>query len=95
VNNSSIYTSTDSGVTFTQRTASGNGYWYALAGSSDLSTIIAANYNGFASVSTDSGATWASQTAPGSNAWVTAAMSSDGTKMFIAPRYSLPLYTRL
>lgn len=94
VTNSNIYTSTDSGSTFTQRTVATNGYWTAMAGSSDGTNLIAGIYGGLVYVSTDSGATWSSQTPPGSGNWVAAAMSSDGSKMFLGASYASAFYMR-
>lgn len=79
VNNDYIYTSTDSGTTWTQRDPSGTSTaknWSAVASSSDGTKIVATTNGDHIFVSTDSGATW---TQRGSQAvWSAVASSSNG-----------------
>ena len=77
----SIYTSSDSGATWTQQTAAGSRYWTGIAVSSNGTKLAAGAYSGSLYTSTDSGATWTEQTAAGSRNWRDIAMSSDGTKL--------------
>jgi len=53
-----IYTSTDSGATWTERTAAGNKQWYSIAMSDNGQRLAAVVYGGHLYTSTDSGATW-------------------------------------
>ncbi|MGC9986476.1 MAG: sialidase family protein [Polyangia bacterium] len=72
-----IYTSSDSGATWTQRTAPQQG-WVSLASSSDGTKLVAVG-NDSIYRSSDSGATWA-QTGT-QQLWSSVASSSDGTKL--------------
>ena len=72
-----IYTSSDSGVSFTARDS--NRSWIGIASSSDGTKLAAVVSNGQIYTSTDSGVSW---TARDSNRdWVGIASSSDGTKL--------------
>ena len=83
-----IYTSTDSGVTWTPRESDKN--WGAVASSADGTKLVAGVYNGRIYTSTDSGVTW---TDTGTGGLVTAlASSSDGSKL-AACKESAPLIT--
>lgn len=76
-----IYTSIDSGTTWTPRES--NRFWTSVASSSDGTKLVAVTYNGgqiYTSV--DSGITWVPR---GSNLdWVRVVSSSDGTKLVAA-----------
>lgn len=82
-----IYTSTDSGATWTRTGA--HGYWASVASSIDGTKLVAAqardgNGNpGWIYTSTDSGATWSPTGAPNSY-WASVASSADGTKLVAA-----------
>ena len=80
-----IYTSTDSGVTWTQRITTPNG-WAYVASSSDGSKLVAISRlsPGYIYTSTDSGVTWTQRTGSGSRNWEGVASSSDGTKLVAA-----------
>ena len=82
----SIWTSTDSGATWTERTAAGGRDWQSVASSSDGTMIVAAVTGPHGSIwtLTDSGATWTEETAAGPRWWRTVASSSDGTKIVAA-----------
>ena len=57
--NGYIYTSTDSGLTWTQRTGAGTGQWNGFASSADGTKLVTGNRNyGYIFTSADSGATW-------------------------------------
>ncbi len=73
-----MFTSTDSGLNWTERASPPAGAWAGVASSSDGSRLIAAVNGGKAHISTDSGATWTIQNDPGSTSWFESASSSDG-----------------
>jgi hypothetical protein len=82
-----IYTSTDSGATWTARESNRN--WFAIASSADGTRLVAAVQNGQIYTSTDSGATW---TARDSNRfWYSVASSADGTSL-VAVAYGGLIY---
>ena len=75
-----IYTSSDSGVTWTQTTAPQQD-WVSVASSSDGTNLAAmTNDGGYIYTSADSGVTWTQTTAPQQD-WVSVASSSDGTNL--------------
>jgi len=76
-----IYTSTDSGATWTPRDSSRS--WLLVASSSDGSKLVAAVNGGQIYTSTDSGVTWTAQIS-GSRSWIAVASSSDGNKLVAA-----------
>jgi prepilin-type N-terminal cleavage/methylation domain-containing protein len=79
--NGYLFTSTDSGVTWTQRSAPGSRIWRSVASSSDGSKVVASS-NAYIFTSADYGATWTQQTGAGMSPWwYGVAMSSDGTKI--------------
>ena len=72
-----IYTSTDSGVTWTAHESNRN--WYSVASSADGTKLVALPESGQIYTSTDSGVSW---TARASNReWRSVASSADGTKL--------------
>lgn len=80
-----IYTSADTGVSWSARYAAGPYFYEALAGSSDLVKLVGGNLNGYVYTSTDSGATWVQRTAsPLTNGFSRAASSSTGVKLVVA-----------
>jgi hypothetical protein len=78
-----IYTSTDYGATWIQRTGTGTGYWVSIASSSDGSKLVAADNGGYTTgyiwTSADGGATWTQRTSAGNLCWRAVACSSDGS----------------
>ena len=80
-----IYTSTNSGVTWTQQNSPAK-FWTGIA-SSGSGTILAACAKAgtraadYIYTSTDSGVTWTQQTAAGQYNWSSITISSDGTKV--------------
>ena len=88
VNSGQIYTSTDSGATWTPRPASGQ--WYSVASSSDGTKLVAASLNGQIYTSTTSGTTWTPRDS--ARQWYSVASSSDGTKL-VAVVYGGQIYT--
>jgi len=74
-----IWTSSNSGSTWTAQTGSGTREWTSIASSSDGTKLVATVNNGQIYTSTDSGVNW---TARDSNRyWTSVASSSDGTKL--------------
>jgi hypothetical protein len=73
-----IYTSLDSGVTWSSNYVNGQ-YWNALASSADGTRLAAASGLGMFT-STNSGVTWAHDTAPFVN-WFSVAASADGNRL--------------
>jgi hypothetical protein len=73
-----IYTSSDSGTTWTS-TAAPTGDWTALSSSADGTNLLAAAYGGQLYISSSAGASW---TAGGpTNYWSSVASSVDGSKL--------------
>jgi len=81
----SIWTSTDSGATWVERTSAGQHRWSYLASSSDgmkLAATAFTNTGGdYIYTSTDAGLTWTAQTAAGQRDWRAIASSADGTRL--------------
>jgi photosystem II stability/assembly factor-like uncharacterized protein len=80
--NGGIYTSTNSGSTWTATSAPG-AKWWAIASSADGRKLAAVIYNGGIWVSTNSGATW-SQTGAPTKTWAAIASAADGKKLAAA-----------
>jgi photosystem II stability/assembly factor-like uncharacterized protein len=82
VNNTFIYTSTDSGVTWTLQSGAGSRFWQWITSSSDGTKLAAVVNNGYIYTSTDSGVTWTEHVVGGDVfAWSSIASSADGTKL--------------
>lgn len=80
-----IYTSTNSGIDWTQTGAPANNYWASIASSADGIKLVAASSGIYTSgiwISTNSGNTWA-QTSMASNEWTSVASSADGSKLVV------------
>jgi hypothetical protein len=87
-----IYTSTNSGVTWTANTNFAPNVWSSVASSADGTRLVAAAGfslgswllgDGSIYVTTDSGSTWVRTGAP-TNDWTSVASSADGTKLVAA-----------
>ena len=74
-----IWTSIDSGVSWTQQTNSGSQIWCGIASSSDGTKLAAVGNGGYIYTSTDSGVSWTQRAS--SQGWIGIASSSDGTKL--------------
>lgn len=86
-----IYTSTDTGDTWTPRGSSKA--WYAVASSSDGVRLVAiANSTDYIYTSSDSGVTWVAQTGSANTTWGAIASSSNGSKL-VAARTAGRIYT--
>ena len=80
VQNGQIYTSTDSGVTWTARANFAIfGTWQSVASSADGSKLVAVVSGGQIYTSTDSGVTWI--TRDGNRTWQSVASAADGSKL--------------
>ena len=79
--NGNMWTSTDSGATWTENTTSPGATkeWYGVASSADGTKLVATAHNGNIYTSTDSGATWTSRES--SRKWRDVTSSTDGTKL--------------
>lgn len=77
-----IYTSTNSGANWTQRTGAGNDNWYAVDCSADGSIVYAAVDPGPIKKSVDSGANWTTLTSAGTTrSWSQVLCSADGNRV--------------
>jgi photosystem II stability/assembly factor-like uncharacterized protein len=80
--NSFIYTSTDSGATWVERTSAGSKQWTSIASSADGAKLTAvAGNGGYIYTSTDGGATWSERTSAGARNWSSVASSDDGMSL--------------
>ena len=91
-----IYTSSDSGVTWTEQTGSGSRSWTDLTSSSDGTKLAAVSggATGYIYTSTNSGVTWTQRspvTASTSRNWYAITSSADGTKL-AAVAYGAHIY---
>ena len=93
-----IYTSSNSGATWTDHSSgaiAGNKDWSSIAMSSDGTKLAAAVSGGHIYTSSNSGATWTDRSSgviAGNKGWWSIAMSSDGTKLAAAV-YARHFYT--
>ena len=77
-----IYTSTNSGASWTTNTnSSGSRNWYSITSSSDGTKLAAVDYDGLIYTSTDSGASWTARQTDYTRSWRSITSSSDGTKL--------------
>ncbi len=79
-----IYTSSDSGATWTARTAAGSRSWRRISGTYLGDKLAAVVTSGYVYTSSDSGATWKERTVASARDWVGITISSDGTKLVAA-----------
>jgi hypothetical protein len=80
-----IWTSVDSGSTWTNRTAAGSRNWESIASSSDGDNLVAVASDGFIFTSTDSGDTWLDKTntPAGVTGFTGVASSNDGSRLAV------------
>jgi len=76
-----IFTSSDGGTTWTDRSISGLDGWDSVVSSPDGLTLAAGSYNGYLLTSFDAGVTWTDRSPPGAHFWASVAASSDGMKL--------------
>jgi hypothetical protein len=74
-----IYTSTNSGVTWSEQIKSGERNWSSIAMSNDGTIIVASVYGGYLWLSTDGGDNWSELTSGDSRNWNSISMNADGT----------------
>ena len=86
-----IFTSSDSGQTWVDRTNSGSRLWVSLSSSYDGSTIIAGIVGTGVYLSRDYGQSWKEQTWFGTGLWIALATVGDGHRMF-AGSYEISSY---
>ena len=80
-----IYTSVNSGVTWTPRATSlGSLAWYSIASSADGTMLAAVVNNGQIYTSANSGQTWTVSSNSPTAAWISIASSSDGNELVAA-----------
>src|SRR5437868_6896024 len=91
-----IYSSTNSGGTWSTNRALGQQQWSAVASSADGTRLILSGYGTPLYTSTDSGATWVSNaisgnrvTSGGPQSWSAVASSADGNTLVAAVSYGL------
>ena len=77
VNGGQIYTTADSGATWTARASTQD--WQAIASSADGTKLVACVVNGQIYTSSDSGVTWNARAS--NQGWYSVASSADGTKL--------------
>jgi photosystem II stability/assembly factor-like uncharacterized protein len=82
VNSGSIYTSTNSGASWTLNGGTSSASWSAVASSSDGAKLVATVNGG--GIYTNSGSNWNISSAPSSKNWISIASSSDGSKCVAA-----------
>jgi len=76
--NGSVWTSSDAGLTWTERAASGARLWSDIASSSDGTKLVALAYPGGVWTSNDSGLTWTERVNAGYRNWGAVASNADG-----------------
>jgi len=93
VGGGSIFTSTNGGVSWTERLGVPHEIWTAIASSADGTRLAAANYSGLATIwaSTNSGVSWTPTSAP-MGLWVSVASSADGLRL-VAGQDTEGIYT--
>ena len=89
--NDFLYTSSDSGLTWTARLTDTLRSWNAVASSSDGSKLVAVVNGGQIYTSADSGVTWTARAFTAS--WKAVASSADGTRLVAALSGPNPIYT--
>ncbi len=77
-----IYTSTDSGVTWTARMTDATRYWRSITSSTDGKNLAAVvSSSGYIYTSTDYGATWTPRMTDATRSWYSITSSSDGQNL--------------
>jgi hypothetical protein len=81
VGGGNIWTSTNSGVTWSLQTNAGSINWYSICFNSDGTKLAACVANGYIYTSYDTFDKWTEQTGAGSRNWQSICFNSDGTKL--------------
>ena len=76
-----IYTSTDSGDTWIQKTSDATRAWYSVASSADGTKLAAVVQGGYIYTSIDSGNTWVQKTSDTASIWYSIASDASGDKL--------------
>ena len=76
-----IWTSSDSGVSWSQQNGSGSRNWLSVASSSSGARLVAVVNGGYIYTSNNYGVSWTEETSAGNRSWRGVAISSDGTKI--------------
>ncbi len=77
-----IYTSTDGGVTWTERTGAGERFWTDVTSSQNGVRVAAVDgNNGYVYTSNDSGVTWTQRTGAGARPWTAIDASANGQRL--------------
>jgi len=84
IDNGTIYTSTDSGATWTERTKGTNRQWRFITSSSDGTRLAAVAHDDHIYTSNDSGVTWTAHDSK--RKWTSIASSADGKKLAAVAR---------
>jgi len=92
VNPGYIYTSTDSGNTWVQKTSDATRAWNSITSSADGTKLAATVSGGYIYTSINSGGAWAQKTSDTTLAWRSITSSADGTKL-AAVVYNGYIYT--
>lgn len=84
----SIYTSTDGGANWLERTSAGNARWVGVSSSTDGTHVaaisqVSSGIGGYISTSSDSGVTWTQDTSLGQRHWDTITSSSNGQDLVV------------
>ena len=89
-----VYTSTDSGTTWTERASAGKRNWTSVTSSQDGLKLFATAANDYMYASTDAGVTWNPiNTSFGTNDWQTVKSSADGKNLIAMYSYGIVLST--
>ena len=80
----SIWTTTDGGLNWVERTSAGSRSWLSIASSADGVILVACDQGGSLWTSFDSGVNWTERPAAGSRSWQVVATSANGTYMAAA-----------
>lgn len=80
-----VYTSTDSGDTWTEHSTPDKTHFYLITSSSDGSKLFAADYNGYIYKSTDGAVSWVKQNS-GQRNWSSLTSIPDGSTLFATDR---------
>lgn len=81
-----IYTSTDGGLTWTERNSLGSQYWSSVTSSSDGVKLAATVMDGYIYTSNDAGVTWSTSTSAGMRSWISITSSASGTELVAAEK---------
>jgi photosystem II stability/assembly factor-like uncharacterized protein len=89
-----LYTTSDGGATWTERTRAGSRGWNAYYSPSPIASSrdglkLAAVADGYIQTSSDGGATWVQRTGAGNREWRGIAISDDGLRLAAAPNRPL------